>query len=305
MKISVVMSTYNGSRYIIEQMNSILNQTRKADEVLIFDDASTDNTYNIVMRFIEEHSLSNWKVCCNLQNYGWRKSFINAISSATGDLIFTADQDDIWCKNKLEVMSKAFKNNPQMLVLVANYQEFEFNEIPYAIEQRDTYTVKQIYCDEKWYYIKRPGCVFAFKKDIVSYINDAWYEDYAHDALIWQLGLILDGLFHIDYTAIYFRRHDMNATPANKRDRNSRLLFAIQTLRDVQHIEKMLKDRCLNTSPNFKFVNEFHDFVIHRLDLIQNRKYYEIFWLLSHNRFYFSPKSILVDIMCAIKKDDS
>lgn len=302
MKISVVMSTYNGSRYIIEQMNSIMNQTRKADEVLIFDDASTDDTYSIVKEYIQEHSLNNWKIQRNPQNYGWRKSFMNAMSSASGDLIFLADQDDIWKSEKLEVMSKAFIDNPHMLVLAADYQSFKFNEIPINSEKKDKYVIEQVRCTEQWYYIRRPGCVLALKKELIPYMKDIWYEDYAHDALVWQLGLLFDGLYHIEYTAIYFRRHDTNATPPNKRDRKSRLLFINQTINDVQHVKKVFEKRKLKINSNFKFVCEFSDFVCHRLNLIQNRKYDEIFWLLSHKEFYFSPKSILVDIVCALKK---
>ena len=52
MKLSIVLSTYNGEAYITEQLDSILNQTRKADEVLIFDDCSTDNTPQIIEQFI-------------------------------------------------------------------------------------------------------------------------------------------------------------------------------------------------------------------------------------------------------------
>lgn len=301
MKISVVMSTYNGSRYIVEQMDSILHQTVRADEVLIFDDCSNDKTYEIVENYIQKHSLSNWKIQRNPQNYGWRKSFMNAICNATSDLIFTADQDDIWCRDKLEVMSNVFKKNSRILVLTADYQAFKYDNVPTSKGKIDSYTIKQIQCDEKWYYIKRPGCVFAFRKEIIPYMHAAWHEMYAHDALVWQLGILLDGLFHIDYTAIFFRRHDTNATPPNKRDRENRLIFAKQTLIDAQHIKQMFGK--MHVQNNFNYVNGFCDFVKHRISLIQNRKFTEIFWLLRHNRYYYSIKSILVDAICALDRD--
>ena len=59
LKISVVISTYNGEQYIEEQMTSILRQSRKADEVLILDDCSNDNTTMIINNFINENSLNN------------------------------------------------------------------------------------------------------------------------------------------------------------------------------------------------------------------------------------------------------
>lgn len=57
MKISVIVSTYNGAEYILEQLDSVKNQTRKADEVLISDDVSSDNTVEIVNKYIADNGL--------------------------------------------------------------------------------------------------------------------------------------------------------------------------------------------------------------------------------------------------------
>ena len=63
MRVSVVMATYNGEKYIRQQINSLFNQTKKPDEVLIFDDGSTDETYKIVSEFIQKHHLEKtWKI---------------------------------------------------------------------------------------------------------------------------------------------------------------------------------------------------------------------------------------------------
>ena len=61
-KISIVLSIYNGEKYIIEQLESIMNQTRVSDEVLITDDGSTDNTVNLVRFFVDNNKLKNWKI---------------------------------------------------------------------------------------------------------------------------------------------------------------------------------------------------------------------------------------------------
>ena len=96
MKLSIVLSTYNGEAYITEQLDSILNQTRKADEVLIFDDCSTDNTPQIIEQFISGHNLTTWKFAVNHENKGWKRNFMEGIWSTSGDLVFPCDQDDIW-----------------------------------------------------------------------------------------------------------------------------------------------------------------------------------------------------------------
>ena len=100
MKISVVMTTYNGEKYIKEQLTSLKNQTRVPDEVLIFDDCSTDNTVTIVRNFIIENPSGNYRLFENKKNKGWRRNFMEGFADAQGDIIFPCDQDDIWLDRK-------------------------------------------------------------------------------------------------------------------------------------------------------------------------------------------------------------
>lgn len=97
MKISVVMTSYNGEPYIVQQLESLKEQTRKPDEVLILDDCSKDSTIAILKEYIRDNALENWKVVENNHNVGWRKNFFDGISIAQGELIFTCDQDDCLC----------------------------------------------------------------------------------------------------------------------------------------------------------------------------------------------------------------
>jgi glycosyltransferase involved in cell wall biosynthesis len=98
--VSVVMCTYNGSRFVGEQIESICNQTHQNLQVVIVDDASTDNTYEIVKQYaakdprIEAHE--------NEKNLGFNLNFSKACKLATGDFIAIADQDDIWEPTKIE-----------------------------------------------------------------------------------------------------------------------------------------------------------------------------------------------------------
>lgn len=70
MKTSVVMTTYNGRRFLIPMLDSLRDQTRKIDEVLIFDDRSSDDTVNILNNYIKDNCLSGWKVKVNKKKSG-------------------------------------------------------------------------------------------------------------------------------------------------------------------------------------------------------------------------------------------
>lgn len=99
-RISVAMTTFNGERYLREQLDSIYSQTRVPDEVVVVDDCSVDNTSTILQEYHQSKGLTDF---VNDKNLGVNKNFEKAISLCTGDYIAISDQDDIWFKNKLEL----------------------------------------------------------------------------------------------------------------------------------------------------------------------------------------------------------
>ena len=103
--ISVAMTTYNGADYVATQLQSILNQSVEVDEVIIFDDCSTDDTADVVLS-VED---SRVKFIRNTENVGYIQNFYNAIKACTGDFIFLADQDDVWEFDKVEKIMQVMK----------------------------------------------------------------------------------------------------------------------------------------------------------------------------------------------------
>ncbi|MCC9082765.1 glycosyltransferase [Enterococcus faecium] len=104
--VSVIMPIYNGEKNIIEQLESIRNQERMPDEVLLCDDGSTDSTVEIVRNFIEKHQLTGWQLLINEENIGWRKNFIRLIHQATGDVIFSVIKMISGMRIKLNICQK-------------------------------------------------------------------------------------------------------------------------------------------------------------------------------------------------------
>lgn len=107
--ISIALCTYNGSKYLKEQVLSIINQTYKNIELVIVDDCSTDDTIIILNELA--NTFTKIRVHQNEKNLGFNSNFQKAISLCTGDFIAVADQDDIWLPNKLEVLLANIKDN--------------------------------------------------------------------------------------------------------------------------------------------------------------------------------------------------
>ena len=119
MKISVAMCTWNGEKYIEEQLRSILSQTVPVDELVICDDQSTDNTISIIRLFQQQYP-GIIRLEINTERLNARKNFEKSIGLCTGDLIFLCDQDDQWVDIKVAVTIAFFKNTPSALGMFTN-----------------------------------------------------------------------------------------------------------------------------------------------------------------------------------------
>ena len=106
--ISVAMTTYNGEKYLREQIDSILSQTIQNFELVVCDDCSEDATCSILEEYQKRDN--RIKVYRNDKNIGFKKNFEKAISLCKGDYIALSDQDDIWMENHLEVLRRLIGN---------------------------------------------------------------------------------------------------------------------------------------------------------------------------------------------------
>ena len=119
MTTSVAMCTYNGARFIEEQLRSIITQTMPVGEIVVCDDRSTDNTTEIIQTIAQETNIPI-HIHINEPSLGCVRNFEKAIRLCQGDIIFLSDQDDIWKKNKVEVVCEYFNNHSNKTVLISN-----------------------------------------------------------------------------------------------------------------------------------------------------------------------------------------
>ena len=125
MECSIAMSTYNGEKYLAEQLESIFAQTRLVDEIVISDDGSSDGTLAIIESFREAHADVKWNVMTSARNQGFRASFRRAIAACTGDVIFLCDQDDVWMPDKVGEMLAVFEKNERVLSLICDFMTID------------------------------------------------------------------------------------------------------------------------------------------------------------------------------------
>jgi len=128
--VTVLINSYNGEKTIYQTIKSALAQTYKNYEILIIDDASTDNTINLIKKF------NNKKIRLyrNHKNIGLGKSRILAQSKIRGEYVCILDQDDIWHKNKIKSQLKLFLNNKKVGLVATGYKLIDENNKIISLE---------------------------------------------------------------------------------------------------------------------------------------------------------------------------
>jgi glycosyltransferase involved in cell wall biosynthesis len=128
-KLSVAMCTYNGARFLPEQLASISAQTRLPDELIICDDCSVDSSRAIIEAFAESVSFLV-RLHVNEKNLGSTKNFERAIELSQGDVIALSDQDDVWLPEKLSRIEDCFLRNPDVGLVFTDAEVVDENLQP-------------------------------------------------------------------------------------------------------------------------------------------------------------------------------
>ena len=211
--ISVCMATFNGERYIKEQLDSILPQLGEFDEVVVSDDNSTDRTIEVIksygderIRLFEEQSFSSPTF-----------NFENALKQANGDQIFLSDQDDIWAPNKVEIIRDYLKDYDLVVSDAFIIDEFG-NQIEnsfFELNRSKQGLVRNIMRNS---YL---GCAMAFNRNVLEKALPFPSDCPMHD---WWLGLIGEcygDVYLIESKLISYRKHGSNVSSTGERSKFS------------------------------------------------------------------------------------
>jgi glycosyltransferase involved in cell wall biosynthesis len=225
MKVSVAMATYNGEKYLEQQIDSILSQIGNDDELIISDDHSSDQTISIIERYVkEDHRV---KLYINSES-GVTSNFENAIKRTQNEIIFLSDQDDIWKPEKVETVKSYYKKNPHIKMIMSDITVVD-NELTPTIESFYEYrgsrsgVIKNIIKNS---YI---GCAMSFRKELKAEILPIPRNVPMHD--MW-IGLVADSskaALLIPEKLIYYRRHNATVTTVeNTSSLKQKLLWRFQ-----------------------------------------------------------------------------
>ena len=222
--LSVAMCTYNGAKYLREQLDSIAFQTRPPDELVVCDDQSSDNTTEIVKTFAAKASFPV-HLFVNEENIGSTKNFEKAIRLCEGDIIVLSDQDDVWHPEKLMRMDAVFSNSPRIGAVFTDAEVVDehLHQLGYRLWQTVWFgrvDQKRIAKDRAFDVMLKhkvvTGATLAFRavfKELILPIPASW----VHDGWIALLISAAVNLAIVHEPLIQYRQHSKNQLGATNK----------------------------------------------------------------------------------------
>lgn len=228
--IGIILATYNGAKYVKEQLNSIINQSVKPDLIVISDGGSQDQTVCICENTLEKSGISYIILTSNCQ-LSVKDNFEKGLMNCCTDYIFFSDQDDLWLPNKIEDFMEVFYGEQADLIFCNAYiTDSVLNKKRKNLWESIGYkpdSEKKIYengdlkfLNELFKHNVVTGMCMAINSRIVNKILPL--SEYAiHDVWIAHLTNIFGKIVAINRCEVLYRQHDNNVIGAKFNPRNS------------------------------------------------------------------------------------
>ena len=239
MNVSVIMATYNGEKYIREQVDSILKQLNSDDELIISDDGSSDNTINIV----REYKSDIIKIVSG-PGKGVRDNFDFVLRLVENEIVMIADQDDIWCDDKVEIIKREFKENSFAKLIMHNAYEYHESE-PLQESRKTIFLARKAKHGlvRNILYSTYYGCCIALRKEYMEQLLPFPVE-ILYDQYLGNCAELDKCSLFVNKPLIYHREHGDNWS--HKRKLLERIQIRMKLMNGVFiYMKSKLRKRCV------------------------------------------------------------
>lgn len=217
LRISIAMATYNGAAYLLEQLNSLVDQTRLPDELVVCDDRSTDATVDILETFGERAPFPV-RIYRNETRLGYENNFLKAASLCSGDWVAFCDQDDVWLPRKLATVSKYFSGEVLLVLHSAELVDATLEPYGKCWPNIKNNIVRESLTNDPWW--TPPGFTQCVKLELIrNYATETRphaqkdpSKMQAHDQWTYFLANSLGKTAYISESLARYRRHTGTVT---------------------------------------------------------------------------------------------
>lgn len=230
--VSVCMATFNGERFVSEQISSILGQIDINDELVIVDDCSTDETVSLI-NSANDPRIRLFQMDRNVGHVG---AFEMALSNATHDIIFLSDQDDIWNPDKYQITLQEFESDQSLMLVVHSLSAIDANGHLICSNWHDLSPVNK--CGHQLLVAElfKPrvfGSASAFRRGLLGLMLPFPNLLYAHDHWL-VICAAMNGNFKFLAESLVLRRiHESNVTPRSGVSLRNKIYYRMLFLRFI------------------------------------------------------------------------
>lgn len=210
------MTTYNGYKFIEQQIESIINQTYQNFELVIVDDCSTDNTVDILIKYSRQDKRIKYYI--NEKNIGFIKNFEKSLTLCNYDLIALSDQDDIWTPDHLQLLYENIGNHD----LICSNSKLLENNVLTNVTMKDVLHIDFI-PDNRYRMYRHllhsnlaQGSTILFRKNIISMALPFPLDLKFHDSWLALIAASYNGVKYLDNITLEYRQHEQNVTKNRK-----------------------------------------------------------------------------------------
>lgn len=251
------MATYNGEKYVREQLESIWSQSVKPDEIVISDDASSDNTIAIIKAF-QKRTGAPVTLIANRENRGFIRNFHTALSNSNGDIVFLSDQDDIWLPDRIAACIRVYSEHPEVLSLSCGLIISESTGKTPDRKKRAVLKKVKLSCFLR--HPHYPGMAMAVRKELVKEMLASGNVDAVHDWLLNYLAAKKGRMYYLNTPLVIYRQHASNTIGSiwagnmkNAAKKRAEMLLGINksltsTKDDSMHVKKILNSNRIRAS---------------------------------------------------------
>lgn len=214
MSIDILLSTYNGQRYLEAQLNSLFSQTYSNWKLLIRDDASTDGTMEIIQHFQNKHPDKLFLISNPEGNVGFALSYLKLMKYSDADYLMFCDQDDVWNSDKIEKLVKHISENEKENPYLAFADSIIVNDKREIIYQSYAQLTGLNYRKGQQIYLLKnyiPGCNFIFNKKLKQKALEVNFAMPVHDFWLLMIAAAIGKVGFVNEPLMQYRLHPGNA----------------------------------------------------------------------------------------------
>lgn len=311
------MATFNSEKYIMQQLDSIIQQTIKVDELIIVDDYSTDNTIKILNEYIEKCDLYTWKFLKHTVNKGYIESFSEGLRYANGEIIILCDHDDIWLENKVEIILNTFEKNKYVGALATSFSQIDANGE--SVKRRLRYKhannnlirrsmkkgeLNELFLEDVLIYNVSPGCTCAIRSDIRDeFLKFTYLKSIPHDWKLMIIAVLKKELFYLDKITTKYRIYEGNTIGLGHVDAlEKRIKNVYQNVCEKEETLELIKSYAGIKSNDYKYASKVLEIFKKRYIALKQCSIYENIKILPKGvRFAKLYESICFDLYVILK----